>query len=374
MKKILVSYLGTSGGTNLYAYEMAKGLIDNNQSVYALISRENKMLTQWKELSFQKLVIIPTYSSKITCLIRIIKFLFLGEVLLRKEFKDINIDVIYIPALHILDRFIPKIFDRAKCIITDHDPIAHSSNSIFPRMMWYFNRIYLRQADEIILLSEKFRSIAIKNYNKNPKNVHVIPHGVFDYYTLVENKKGNKNVIEYNKKYNFLFFGRIEKYKGLHILSKAYKLLSNKYENISLTIVGNGNFKEYEKEYINLENIRIVNRWINDDEVNSFFRGKNIITVLPYLDATQSGVINIAMLNKSLVITTDVGGLSEQVKNKYTGLLVEPNNVKALTEVMEFAINNIEVCFDYINNAYNEVQNLQWKNLSKKLINIIEKS
>lgn len=374
MKKILVSYLGTNGGTNLYAYEMAKGLIDNNQSVYALISRENKMLTQWKELSLQKLVIIPTYSSKITCLMRIIKFLFLGKILLRKEFKDINIDIIYIPALHILDRFIPKIFNRAKCIITDHDPIAHSSNSIFPRIMWYFNRIYLRQADEIILLSEKFRSIAIKNYDKNPQSVHVIPHGVFDYYALVENKKRYKDVIEYNKKYNFLFFGRIEKYKGLHILSKAYKILSNKYENISLTIVGNGNFKDYEKEYINLKNIRIINRWINDDEVNKFFRGKNIITVLPYLDATQSGVINIAMLNKSLVITTDVGGLSEQVKNKYTGLLIEPNNVNALTEAMEFVINNMEMCFDYIDNAYNEVQNLQWKNLSKKLINIIEKS
>ncbi len=370
MKKILVSYLGTSGGTNLYAYEMTKGLIDNKQKVCAIISKENKMLNQWKQLSFYKLVIIPTYNSKFSCFIKIIKFLFLGKRSLKDFFKDIKIDVVYIPALHILDRFIPRIFNDAKCIITDHDPIAHSSNNIFPKLMWYFNKIYLKKANDIVILSEKFKEITIKNYNKYPEQIHVIPHGIFNYYALVEK---NSNVIKYNKKFNFLFFGRIEKYKGLHILSKAYKILLNKYEDISLTVVGNGNFKEYENEYMHLKNVSIINRWVNDEEVNSFFKGKNIITVLPYLDATQSGVINIAMLNRSLVITTKVGGLSEQVKNKFTGLLVEPNNVEALVESMEFVINNFETCFNYINNAYDEIQKLQWIKLSRKLINIIEK-
>ena len=140
-----------------------------------------------------------------------------------------------------------------------------------------------------------------------------------------------------------------------------------------MTIIGNGDFSEYEEEYSKLEDITIINRWIKDEEVKYFFTGNNIITVLPYLDATQSGVINIAMMNKSLVIATNTGGIGEQVKNKKTGLLVSPNNVKELADTMEFAIKNKKECEQYIDNATEMLSTLDWRNLSKKLLVIINK-
>ena len=44
------------------------------------------------------------------------------------------------------------------------------------------------------------------------------------------------------------------------------------------------------------------------------------------------------MINRSLVISTNIGGLKEQIKDKKTGMLVEANNSKALEKAMEFAI------------------------------------
>lgn len=369
MKNILVSYLGHSGGTNLYSYEMTKGLIQNGENIYAVISEENTMLNRWKELSLKKLIIIPSYKSKISCLKSILTFCLIQRKKIKILFSDIKIDCVYIPALHILDRFILSIFKNSRIIITDHDPIAHSSYSIIPKLMWYWNKFYLKKADNIIILSETFRNIVIKKYNKNYNQIVVIPHGIFDYYNQICLKK---RIVEYSKEYNFLFFGRIDKYKGLHVLSEAYKKICNKYNNVSLTIVGSGNFKEYENEYRSLKNIKIINRWIEDEEVNCFFKGKNIITVLPYIDATQSGIINIAMLNKSLVISTNVGGIKEQLKNNHTGILVEPNNVKALFEAMEASINNKVYKKIYIENAYREVKQLSWKTLSKNIVNILE--
>lgn len=369
-KNILVNYLGRKGGTALYSFEMVKGLIENGASVYGIISNQNEMLQEWKKLNLKKLVIIPTYSGKISCLISTIKFLLKNKYKIKNEFKNINIDVVYVPAFHIWSEYINELFPNAKKIITNHDPLPHSGNILKNKLIWIYNKKSLKRANDIILLSEKFRTIVSKLYNKKLENVHVIPHGIFDFYNSFKVKKKSM----YSKeKINFIFFGRIEKYKGLHVLSEAYKMLHQKYKDITLTIIGNGDFSEYEEEYSKLEDITIINRWIKDEEVKYFFTGNNIITVLPYLDATQSGVINIAMMNKSLVIATNTGGIGEQVKNKKTGLLVSPNNVKELADTMEFAIKNKKECEQYIDNATEMLSTLDWRNLSKKLLVIINK-
>ena len=138
-------------------------------------------------------------------------------------------------------------------------------------------------------------------------------------------------------------------------------------------MVGNGDFSPYKNEYKDLVNFRLINRWIDDSEIGSFFCGKNIVTVLPYLNATQSGVINVAMMYRSLVIASNTGGLNEQVQDKETGLLVMPNDENSLMRAMEFAINNQTECIKYINQASDFLLTLDWKKLSKILLNIIEK-
>ena len=197
----------------------------------------------------------------------------------------------------------------------------------------------------------------------------VMPRDVLNQYKDIKIKQS----IEYpSDKINFLFFGRIEKYKGLLILAEAYKSLKEKYDNISLTIVGNGDFTPYNNAFTGLKDFKLINRWIDDNEVNGFFLGDNIVTVLPYLDATQSGVINIAMINRSLVISTNIGGLKEQIKDKKTGMLVEANNSKALEKAMEFAIREQNICNKYINAAANEMKKLSWNNLGRILLEEIK--
>lgn len=62
-KNILVNYLGRKGGTALYSFEMAKGLIENGANVYGIISEQNYMLNEWKKLKFKKLLVLPTYNN-----------------------------------------------------------------------------------------------------------------------------------------------------------------------------------------------------------------------------------------------------------------------------------------------------------------------
>src|SRR5439155_485384 len=58
--------------------------------------------------------------------------------------------------------------------------------------------------------------------------------------------------------------------------------------------------------------VRILNRYIADDEVEALFRAADV-TVLPYRAGTQSGVTHVAYALGSPVIATRVGGLGETV-------------------------------------------------------------
>ena len=367
--KILVNFLGRKGGTALYSYEMTKALIENGAKVSAIISSKNHMINKWKSLPLNKLYIINTYDNKYSFIVNSIKFILFDRFILKKEIKKDNIDVIYIPCFHPWYSFINKMCSKAKKVFTIHDPLPHSGGFFDNKLIWIMQKNDLKKADKIVILSECFRNYVINFYKKKNEQVCVIPHGVFNYYKDV---KKDQSIIYENDKINFLFFGRIEKYKGLLILAEAYKRLREKYNNITLTVAGNGDFSLYREAFRGLKDFRLVNRWIDDNEVNEFFSGINIVTVLPYIDATQSGVVNIAMINKSLVIATNVGGLKEQVKDKETGILVSSNNVKELQEAMEYAILKRDVCNKYIQNAKNEMNRLSWSSLGKVLLDEIK--
>jgi glycosyltransferase involved in cell wall biosynthesis len=76
-------------------------------------------------------------------------------------------------------------------------------------------------------------------------------------------------------------------------------------------------------------NVRLLDRYIPDDEVEALFRAADV-TVLPYRSGTQSGVTHVAYALGSPVIATRVGGLGETVREGETGITVPPEDPGAL--------------------------------------------
>ena len=146
----------------------------------------------------------------------------------------------------------------------------------------------------------------------------------------------------YMDKTNFVFFGFIQKYKGLHVLAKAYKNVLEKGYNVSLTIAGNGDFSEYKQEYSGLDNVKIINRRIRDEEIGNLFSIPNTVAVLPYIDATQSGVVVTAMEFGTPIIASNTGGLREQLNDGEIGIFCEPGDAEDLAEKMICLIDNTE--------------------------------
>ncbi|MDO8683383.1 MAG: glycosyltransferase, partial [Armatimonadota bacterium] len=130
-----------------------------------------------------------------------------------------------------------------------------------------------------------------------------------------------------------LFFGLIRRYKGLEYLIEAMPLILEKID-AKLLIVGE--FYEDKTPYIDrirslgIENrVIVIDRYVPNEEVGRYFTAADVVA-LPYVSATQSGIIQIAFGFGKPVIATAVGGLPETVADGETGYLVPPQNPEAL--------------------------------------------
>lgn len=372
-KHILVVFLGTHNAGPVYSYEMVKGLLENGVNVSAIISTYSSNIENWRKLPLRKLVEIPTYRDKKEFLTGTIKFLLYGKFNLKKEFQNDSFDAIYSPFFSCWGHWAINVFSNMPLIYTIHDPILHSGESFINYFMHRFVVKDIKAADKVVILSSAFRKYVSEQYKKRDKDILVLPHGTFETY-----KEMGHNQTEASEWYrnhpdsiNFLFFGRIEYYKGLDLLIEAYAALEKKYsKRVSLLIAGKGDFSPYRDAFKQLKNAKLLNYMIPDENVMSLFHGRNVITVLPYRDATQSGVINLAAQSSSLIISTNVGGLPEQLDYGKAGILAEPT-AQGLLDAMNEVTENIKGYSHIVEYGKSKVGKLTWKNLSKELLHQI---
>lgn len=133
-----------------------------------------------------------------------------------------------------------------------------------------------------------------------------------------------------------LFFGYVRKYKGLNVLIQAMPETLESIPDAKLLVVGE--FYDDETSYTNLvranhlqDSVEIINRFVSNEEVGNYYSIADVV-VLPYLSATQSGILNVAYGFHKPVVVTDVGGLTESVEEGKTGVITVPGDSKKLAE------------------------------------------
>lgn len=362
-KTVVVNFVAKHSYT--FVLEMVAGLSRNNCKIFAIVSKNMPEIYKWRELDNVELYEVDGYTKAISFPFKLIKFYFFDALKIKSRINKINATMIYIPIVSYWSWFVNHVLGNLPFVYAMHDPIVHDSSKIFIRTI---NDRLAVKAKYVIILSEVFRDYVKKVYKKTDSEILTIPSG----NESMEEKTGCIEVVHYdNDKVNFLFQGQIAKHKGLDILAAAYAKLRKKYNNVTLTIAGAGDFGEYEKIYSKLCDCTIINRWLSDEEVVGLFNDKSVITVLPYLSATQSGVINVAMPKGSPIIATKCGGIVEQIVDNVTGYLIQPNDIDALYEKMEYVIKHKDEWEIIRENAYKRMKSLDWDILSAKVAEVL---
>ena len=151
-----------------------------------------------------------------------------------------------------------------------------------------------------------------------------------------------------------LFYGRLERYKGLEDLLQAARKILPAFPGWKLHIIGSGNLS-LEKDLISHPQIVLESVFVPDEKQADLFTRAEIV-VLPYIEASQSGVVPMAMAFGRPVVATRVGSLPEYVKDGYTGLLVPPNNPEQLSEALARLMADDELRKNMGRNAYEVFQ------------------
>jgi glycosyltransferase involved in cell wall biosynthesis len=199
----------------------------------------------------------------------------------------------------------------ARVVILVHDADSHPGDG-FPLQMWLQRRL-CHAADAIAYLSahvgerlkaQKITSVPLIQLSHPPMSFGVPP------------------LQPHNGPLRLLHFGRLLPYKGLDLLAGALASLGPR-PDLTVRVVGSGPAGPELDALNHMPNVTVENRWVPEEEVRDVLTWADAL-VLPYREASQSGVAAAALAAGRAVVSTNVGGLAEQLGGSDRALLCEP--------------------------------------------------
>lgn len=282
-----------------------------------------------------------------------------------KLIKDIDPDIIHISGNYVwvIGLFFFFKIKKYPIVVTLHDINAHyGENTFINKLTNYF---YLKIANYVFVHGESLKKELLEKGFEND-NVSVIKHGDYSFFTNYSDK-------EITEDGSILFFGRIEDYKGLEYLLKSVPLIKKEVDNLNIIIAGRGNLTKYTDLIKGNENLEVINKYIEDDQVAELFQRASIVA-MPYIEGSQSGIIPIAYSFKKPVVVTDVGSIPEVVDDGITGFVVPPRDVKALAEALINLLKDDALRKKMGVNSYKKMkEELSWDIISKQTVETYKK-
>jgi glycosyltransferase involved in cell wall biosynthesis len=203
--------------------------------------------------------------------------------------------------------------------LTVHDPVTHPGDATSPPAIRALKRRLRGGASLLIVHSEALAGeLAATGEAHAP--IEVVPHGAGEAEFTPPPPD------------SLLFFGRMSYYKGLDVLLDAMARIWEERPQTKLTVAGEGEIPAHQA--LSDPRVEVRREYLAEDDLPGLFAAATCV-VLPYRQASQSGVGSLAMQHGRAVVASRVGGLPELVSDEW-GRLVEPEDAGALaTSVLE---------------------------------------
>ncbi|KAB8321051.1 glycosyltransferase [Tolypothrix campylonemoides VB511288] len=354
-----ILYIGRKGGICHYTYELVR-VISKMAKVTCYLSANNTLLEAWRELPCH-IKTFETYNGLTSLL-----WSMLSRQNALRVAREIDVDAPDIlldtgsgPWLGIIQRNL-----CCSTLLADviHDVKFHPGRWL--NLLRAYEFLYPKKANVFIGISE-YSYKQLSTHFRGAKcinSLHGIIHSTSN--TDFDRIANNRN--------NLLFFGRIEKYKGIAILIEAFRIAKQKNPQLSLTIAGDGPLDSEIKKQILELNIELINKWISDADLQEIMTSKGVM-ILPYLSATQSGVAGVALGNGLPAISTNVGALPEQIIHNRNGLIVPPGDSNALAEAMVTISSDYMLAYKMAKEACLIAATMySWEKIGSKLLTDLE--
>jgi glycosyltransferase involved in cell wall biosynthesis len=345
---IISASLG-DGGSQRVLVNYANYLSKIKKTKVSLISLGKK--NEYESEILKKVNIIKFNESKSS-----LAFLSLVKFLLYKRPDKIISSQTHINFLTLLATKI-IFFKKKNIFLREVNTILFSQHSFLKKKALIFLVKFFYSRHNIICpsqgLGKEFKKI------NNKINIKVIYFSIDEHDIIKKSNISNKTIDYFKNKNYILYFGRIQKHKGVIDLLKAYKL--SKLSNIDLVFIGNGPAKKELIEHTIQYNL-VKKVYFLDFLKNPFPFVKNSrLCVLPsYHEGLPNVMLQSIALNKN-IISYDCNYGPSEILGKKSDLLVNVGNFKKLSEKIKYFSNKKKLYFNKrkILNKFENNRNLE---------------
>lgn len=239
-----------------------------------------------------------------------------------------------------------------KVPVVVHTFHGHVFHSYFGKIKTYLyksieRRLAARSSGIIAISESQKKELTEEHAICNPEKIQVIPLG-FDLLKFKDSKERfrkttRENYGLRNEELAVAIIGRLVPVKNHRMFLEVVKIVSERISNrISFFIVGDGPEKAYlenEIKRLNLPNhVRIImTSWIMD--IAEFNAGMDVVCLTSNNEGTPVSLIE-AQAAGIPVISTDVGGVKDVIKESETGYIVPKNDPALFSEKLCLLIEN----------------------------------
>ena len=211
--------------------------------------------------------------------------------------------------------------------------------NFFRKFLW---KILGKKLFKIVCPTEATRKYLIKEKIFDVNKIFVLKDPIINISKINLLKKKQINFWDKNKKY-FLAIGRLSKQKNFFFLIKCFNLISKKYPQYNLVIIGEGELEKKIKNYINFLRLK--------EKVKILPFQKNIFQYLNQSDCfilsslwEDPGfvLIEAASLGIPIISSDCPNGPTEFLDNGQGGFLFKSDNVKSMINTFESYFNSTE--------------------------------
>lgn len=366
MRVALLSF-GRSGGTGQYPAGLANG-IANHADCYALVPSTHTELDLYDDAV--NLVEFPDEWNRVAAdtpygVGWALSYPPTFAGILRR-LRAIDPDVVHLPFYFLLPSIVSVPLVKAldvPVVATVHDPrthdhgtdpddvemaapfewlpaplkdrvVTHEGHRYGVDVMAHLRRLPSRLIDRVVVHGEgTYRQAVSVGYDE--ESLRVIPHGAYDQF-------GRDDGMETGDTPTVLFFGNLRKYRGTDRLPDIADALAERRDDFRIRVAGAMDDARRGTEWgqRTLDALRDHPRidftagYVPSAEVKALF-DEAAVVVLPYYDASMSGVVMTAYSFATPIVATDAGDLGWMVEKDGAGLVAEPNSVEAIADALD---------------------------------------
>ena len=347
--RILCINLGFGGGCVFYANSILEDL-SIAKDVWINKYCEEPFSGAISRLRMGKGLFAMLWQSALLLPIYLIKTLFTGcRYRCLVVFGPSNWDLAFIMLFRIL---------RKKTYYVVHDGIMHVGEEKKAHQWMLYQ--CMRRSTNLIFLSSYVKRKVEQDFGIIKPHV-IIPHGVVRYSSV------NQQLVDLPLLPTFTLIGRISYYKGIALLAEAIPLLD--FSKIKQIVIA-GSISHSVEIPKDSNKIHIDNRWLSTNDFDTYVKNSDFL-LMPYLEATQSGIAAVSIGYAKPAIVTRVGAMQEQFSEEGAYFMDEISAPCLANAIMASCGDNVKYRAVQ-RNLIRLSEKYSWKELADKLNMYIE--